>query len=537
MGLFDRKPPQRDRTAAERERARAEREARRARQRGEPVPPLDPTPPEPAAVEEPRVSQPPVLPRSEIGEPARASAPAPPPAPAPRPAPPPPPAPAQQPDPPRSPVAIEPVPTPPVHSPASESGSDGDGAIGSHQVTDVTGSAAFAPSSPAAPGMYAAEDWHEEPVAAPPPPPRRPLGAWRQRGSVPPSGRISPGARVAAAAAAVIVLLLAWFLLSLFQPFKGDGHGRLTVAIPRGASAHDIGNLLSHRGIVSSGTFFALRARLAGKTDIKAGTYVLARGMSYGAALDKLGNGPPTPTVVRITIPEGRSRLETVPLVARTSLRGSYLAATRHSPLLDPRKFGAPRRTSNLEGFLFPATYELKPGAPVSQLVGKQLTAFKLRFATVDMRAARHKNLTPFDVVTIASMVEREAELDRDRPLIAAVIYNRLKQGIPLGIDSTLRFALNDWTKPLTRSQLALRNPYNTRLHQGLPPGPIGNPGIKSLQAAAHPAHVSYLYFVVKPCAGGGHAFSSTNAQFQRDAARYDVARTRKGGRSPTKCG
>jgi len=139
-------------------------------------------------------------------------------------------------------------------------------------------------------------------------------------------------------------------------------------------------------------------------------------------------------------------------------------------------------------------------------------------------------------VITIASMVEREAQLARERPLIAAVIYNRLHEGIPLGIDATVRFGTGNWIAPLTRSQIAIDSPYNTRMRGGLPPGPIGNPGLASLRAAAHPARVPYLYYVVKPGRCGEHAFSSDFAQFQRDQQRYSAAREAAGGRSPTSC-
>jgi uncharacterized YceG family protein len=152
------------------------------------------------------------------------------------------------------------------------------------------------------------------------------------------------------------------------------------------------------------------------------------------------------------------------------------------------------------------------------------------------MSYAKKKNLSRFDVVTIASMVEREASLDRERPLIAAVIYNRLKQGMPLGIDATIRFATRNWTRPLRVSELNIKSGYNTRTHQGLPPGPIGSPGLASLKAAAHPARVKYLFYVVKPCGDGAHAFSSTDAQFQKDVAKYNSARAKKGGKSPSKC-
>jgi uncharacterized YceG family protein len=168
--------------------------------------------------------------------------------------------------------------------------------------------------------------------------------------------------------------------------------------------------------------------------------------------------------------------------------------------------------------------------------VAKQLAAFKAAFAKVDLRAARRRNLSRYDVLIIASMIEREALVPRDRRLISAVIYNRLRQHIPLGIDATLRYALNQWTRPLRVSELNRNSAFNTRRRQGLPPTPIGNPGLRAMRAAANPAKVPYLFYVVKPCGNGAHAFSSTDAQFQRDVARYNRARARRGGKDPSRC-
>jgi UPF0755 protein len=339
--------------------------------------------------------------------------------------------------------------------------------------------------------------------------------------------------RILALVFLAIVAVAAWFLVSLFQPFGGDGSGSVTVTVPQGASVGEIGDILARRGVVSRSFFFELRARLGGHSgDLKPGVYKLKHDMSYSAALDALTKGV-APDVVQVVIPEGRSRREVAPLAK--GLKGSYLAATVRSPYLNPRRYGA-RHARNLEGFLFPASYQLKKGASARTLVKEQLQAFRQNFSRVSLAYARKKNLTPYDVLTIASMVEREAELPKDRPLIASVIYNRLHDHIPLGIDSTLRYALGDWTKPLRVSQLASPSPYNTRNHQGLPPGPIGNPGLASIQAAAHPAHSQFLFFVVKPCGNGAHVFAKTNAEFERDSARYNAARAKNGGRSPTKC-
>ena len=191
---------------------------------------------------------------------------------------------------------------------------------------------------------------------------------------------------------------------------------------------------------------------------------------------------------------------------------------------------GAPR---SLEGFLFPATYELKKGQTAKDLVTQQLTAFKREFEEVDLSFARRRNLTPYDVLVIASMVDREAQVAKERPIIASVIYNRLRQGIPLGIDATIRFATNNWTEPLKQSELDIQSPYNTRASRGYRPAPSAARGsTPSRQRPVRRAR-KFIYFVVKPNTCGEHAFSDTDAQFQRDSDRYELERARRGGKSP----
>jgi len=236
-----------------------------------------------------------------------------------------------------------------------------------------------------------------------------------------------------------------------------------------------------------------------------------------------------------VTIPEGYDREQAAAVAREAGLRGNYLKASIRSPYLDPAKYGGAGAES-LEGFLFPDTFEVEKHAPVSDLVQRQLEDFKQRIAGVDMAYARSKNLTTFDVLTIASMIEREAQLEGQRKLVAAVIYNRLHEGMPLGIDATTRFATGNFDRPLTESELAVESPYNTRTNVGLPPGPIGNPGLASIEAAAHPARVDYLYYVVEPGTCGKLAFAATAAEFEADAARYDEAREAAGGESPDTC-
>lgn len=335
-------------------------------------------------------------------------------------------------------------------------------------------------------------------------------------------------------ALATIGLLAIWFLLSLYQPFGGDGNGQVRVMIPQGSGVGAIADVLADRGVISSPFFFKARARVSGRGgDLKAGTFRLRKDMSYAAVLDALTQGAP-PDVVRVTISEGRAREEVKAIVA-DQLEGDYLDVTKRSPLLDPRRYGA-KRAADLEGFLFPATYDIKRRGTVRDLVDQQLRTFKREFAKIDMRAARRRKLSAYKVLIVASMVEREARLALERPIIASTIYNRLRVGLPLGIDATVRFAVGNWSRPLKRSELEVDSPYNTRQRLGLPPGPIGSPGLASIRAAANPAATKFLYFVVKPGTCGEHAFSRTEAEFGRDEARYNQARARRGGRSPTRC-
>ena len=324
-----------------------------------------------------------------------------------------------------------------------------------------------------------------------------------------------------------------WFVVSLFQPFAGDGGDRKTVTIKPASSVGDIGSTLSEEGIVSSGFFFELRATLSGKRgDLKPGTYTLEEDMSYSDAIAALETGPPTNTV-QISVIEGKARSEIAPTL--DALKGDYEAATKEADGFSPRRYGAPR-PRDLEGFLWPATYEMKRGQSVELLVDKQLAEFERNFATVSMRNARSKNLTPYEVLIIASLVERETAVPRERRLVASVIYNRLSQDQSLGIDATVRFIHEKWDGALTQSELNSDSPYNTRKFKGLPPGPIGNPGLASIKAAANPADSDYLFYVANPCKPGTHTFHRTLAEFNAAAAKYNQAREAAGGRAPKGC-
>jgi uncharacterized YceG family protein len=259
-------------------------------------------------------------------------------------------------------------------------------------------------------------------------------------------------------------------------------------------------------------------------------------------ALVKISTGGSSPKTVtttpivfakafHIVFPEGFNREE---MAQRVQVVAKIAERKRHKPVrLSKRTYLAvsgPRRLAGfgakarpLEGFLFPATYDFLRGTTSKQLVQKQLTAFAENWGKIDLSYAKKKNLSPYDVLIIASLVEKEALVPDERPKIARVIYNRLHARMSLGIDATTRYGLHvPGTKSLTESELHSTNPYNTRNPNviGLPPTPIANPGLAAMQAAAHPAPGDWLYFVRKPDLQH-HYFTASYSDFINHANQY----------------
>jgi uncharacterized YceG family protein len=347
----------------------------------------------------------------------------------------------------------------------------------------------------------------------------------------------------------VVLILILLFLNALFQPFHGSGSGHVVVKIPKGSSVGEVGDLLEEKGVISGGfivpgsTLFQARVTLDGKrSSLFAGKFVMQKDMSYGDAIDQLSKEPKgkeaaaaKPGIIEVTIPEGQSRPITAKLVKEDGIKGSYLKATKKSKLLDPAEYGG-KNAKDLEGFLFPDTWQFNTKKPVKNLVALQLQDFKKNIKKVNMKYAKSKNLTVYDVVTIASIIEREAGVPKQRKDVASVIYNRLHEGMTLGMDSTIRFATGNYEKPLTQSELESNSPYNTRTTQGLPPGPINSPGIAAIQAAAHPSKTDYLFFVNNPNSCNELAFAKTEEEFLEDEAKYTKAREKNGGNQPSTC-
>jgi UPF0755 protein len=353
-----------------------------------------------------------------------------------------------------------------------------------------------------------------------------------------PSGRRRAVARGLAVVTLVLVVAVLWFLVELFQPFAGSGHGRVVVNIPRGSGTSQIGDILSRDGVVSSGFFFKLRAKLDGDVGkLLPGRHVMALGMSYSSALSVLITPPKAAPTTNVTIVDGHDRWQINQILRREKVKGSYLAATRHSPLLNPAVYGAPKSTPSLEGFLYPDTYQLRTPIKISELVADQLKTFKQQFATVNFSYAKSAfHLTPYDMLIIASLAEAEATTAHDRALVASVIINRMRIGMTLGLDTTVAYAVNNYTGNLTQSQLATTSRWNTTKYPGLPPTPIDSPSIAAIRAVSHPPKTNYLYFIVKVCGNGALAFTNSYSQFLADSSAYSNSLARRGLKKTTFC-
>jgi UPF0755 protein len=290
----------------------------------------------------------------------------------------------------------------------------------------------------------------------------------------------------------------------------------IQVVVDPNMTASEIGKLLQDKGVIDSSSDFVDLVTSRGTAgSLHPGTYKFAKGEKLLDVVDMLEQGSGSPSL-KVTIPEGLAidqiadRLESDGTMDGT--RYKELAATPGDFVL-PKVGGTEVKVTTLEGLLFPDTYYLVKGQGPTDLIGAQLAAFTSKTASLPWDKAAALGVTPYQIVIVASLIEKEASVADERAKIAAVIYNRLKAGMTLGIDATVRYAVGKWTGTLTSDDLAVDSPYNTRVHKGLPPTPIANPGVAALQAALQPADVDYLYYVLQDTAGH-HFFTASYDEF-----------------------
>jgi UPF0755 protein len=310
----------------------------------------------------------------------------------------------------------------------------------------------------------------------------------------------------------VVFLGVALGFSSIFLPASTKPR-RLVVEIPPNATSREIADRLGDRRVIRSRYAFMLMTRVLGEsTNLKAGEYELSPDMGLIEIIDKMARGDAL--AHWFTIPEGY----TTEQIARTLSRNRMAEERRFLRLaqgtdesLRP-SVAIPR--SSLEGYLFPDSYKLKTGASEKAIISEMLRTFREKVIE-GMANDVHRSDMPLDkIVILASLIEREARRPEDRPLIAAVLRNRLRHKMRLQVDATVLYALGRHKSKVLLSDLETPSPYNTYRNVGLPPGPICNPGLSSIRAALHPARANYLYYVAKP--DGAHIFSHTYSEHQQ---------------------
>lgn len=308
-------------------------------------------------------------------------------------------------------------------------------------------------------------------------------------------------------------------------PPKAAGE-QITVEVPKGASSREIGTLLAEKGLIKNPLLFQAAVKWGGHGgNMKAGVYVIAKGSTIPQILELIQSGKSQQNVVRFTIPEGY----TIEQIADALAKRGIVNKDRFLHEADTGSFDydfikdIPKNTGithRLEGYLFPDTYEIKKGETEHEILALMLAQFE-RVVTPEMKAGFKQNgLSLNEAVTMASLVEREAEVAKERPLIAGVMFNRLhgKPSMLLQIDATVQYVVGQKSELLLKD-LEVDSPYNTYKHMGLPPGAIASPGSDSLRAVANPAKHDYFYYVTKKDGSGEHYFAKTLDEHNRNIA------------------
>lgn len=307
-----------------------------------------------------------------------------------------------------------------------------------------------------------------------------------------------------------------WLTLSkLMSPYKPGSTELVAITIPRGASPSAIAQILAKKKVIRSPAAFTIALRLAGNArKIRAGHYELSPGMTPKQIVLGIETGSATATAW-VSVPEGFTARQIAARLGSQKLAdpAAFMAAVRDGGDLPrfPDGFSPPGK--NLEGYLFPDTYRIDQGSTIPSIVDMMVGEFDQKVVQANPDVTNWRQ-----TIILASLVEREAKVEKDRPLIASVMFNRLKKGMPLDIDASIEYALPAHKTRLMFADLRTPSPYNTYLHKGLPPTPICNPGLASIEAVLHPAKTDYLYYVAGP--GGAHIFSQTLAEQDQVIAR-----------------
>ncbi len=316
-------------------------------------------------------------------------------------------------------------------------------------------------------------------------------------------------------------------LLNLNKPLDRNNTALVDVTVEEGDSTDDIAQALLDAGVIKSTTKYKICSKIwKYDSNYKAGVYSFSPSMRCSDIAKIIVSGKETSN--SFTVPEGSTIEQIADLLAKDGLadKKKFLKAAQDSSAYSSFEFlkDAQSGKNHLEGYLFPNTYQVAPGADEQQIITTMLNQFDTVFTDEYKARAKKLGYSENDIIIVASIIEKEAQVDSDRAKIASVIYNRLNDGMKLQMCSTVQYILGEAKPVLSVADTKIKSPYNTYLHAGLPKGPICSPGQASIKAALYPAKTDYMYFVVSDKLDGSHKFSKTYAKFEKDSAAYEKA-------------
>ncbi len=311
-----------------------------------------------------------------------------------------------------------------------------------------------------------------------------------------------------------LLIGLFWYLLCLWS---SPGHGSVLcdISFPPGSGIRKLANELKAGGVIRSSWHFVLMTRLRGDAyRLKAGEYRFSDGMTPDVILKKIVSGDVD--YRKFTLPEGYSVFQAAELLEQKGYfrKDAFLEKCRDKELL--ARLGI--NSNSAEGYLYPATYNLSRGASEEQLLGQMIGQFNKDYAAIQ-KGEGARRFSRHEIVTLASIIEKEAVSADEKPLISSVFHNRLRIGMPLQSDPTAVYGVRAFSGKVSKADIQRPSPYNTYLNKGLPPGPIGNPGSDAMKAAMNPAKTDFLYFVARQ--DGTHQFSRNLTEHNRAVVRY----------------
>lgn len=329
----------------------------------------------------------------------------------------------------------------------------------------------------------------------------------------------------------VAVLLIITIIMTIVivqaGPYNNNNKSDIVVDIPTGSTVNNVADILKENKLIKNELIFKIYVKVSNNSSkLKSGKYLFNQTYSNNEIIKDLAKGKIYNEGIKITVPEGSTSKEIIDLLVKNKLGSDK----KYEELINnPKEFYGEfdflkeDKIISLEGFLYPSTYYFEEDESEKDILNDMLSAFKSQYNEKLQKKQKDLKISLWEVVNLASIVEKEAVLDEDRAIIASVFYNRIDIGMPLQSDATIQYAFKERKKSITYNDLKIDSPYNSYVKKGLPPTPIANPGIKSVEAVLYPDKTDYLYFVAK--IDGGNTYSKTYEEHVKNVEQYRIDR------------